>query len=89
VALNWMSQKPGITAPLVGARTKAQLVENLKALEFKLTPEQMARLDAVSAPNDIPFPYSMYRNGLDTFVGKSIQLPDKYRPMLSLEELKK
>ncbi|KAF0530778.1 aldo/keto reductase [Gigaspora margarita] len=63
VALNWMSQKPGITAPLVGARTKAQLVENLKALEFKLTPEQMARLDAVSAPNDIPFPYSMYRRG--------------------------
>ncbi|RIB29506.1 NADP-dependent oxidoreductase domain-containing protein, partial [Gigaspora rosea] len=35
VALNWISQKPGITSPVIGARTKAQLVENLKDLEFK------------------------------------------------------
>ncbi|CAG8690837.1 11882_t:CDS:2, partial [Racocetra fulgida] len=34
VTLNWMSQKPGITSPLIGARTKAQLIENLSALEF-------------------------------------------------------
>ncbi|CAG8442820.1 14001_t:CDS:2 [Acaulospora colombiana] len=35
VALNWIAQKPGITSPLIGARTKAQLDENIKALEFK------------------------------------------------------
>ncbi|CAG8577589.1 44842_t:CDS:10 [Gigaspora margarita] len=82
VALNWMSQKPGITSPLVGARTKAQLVENLEALEFKLTPEQMARLDAVSAPNDVPFPYSIYAE-MDKFVGKGIKTPEKYKPIFS------
>ncbi|CAG8517877.1 8047_t:CDS:10, partial [Gigaspora rosea] len=69
VTLNWISQKPGITSPLVGARTKAQLVENLKALEFKLTPEQMERLDAVSAPKHIPFPYS-YVSNLQNIVNK-------------------
>ncbi|KAF0525839.1 Aldo/keto reductase [Gigaspora margarita] len=83
VTLNWISQKPGITSPLVGARTKAQLIENLKALEFKLTPEQMARLDAVSAPKYIPFPYS-YASNLQTIVNKGVQTRDKYKPMLKM-----
>ncbi|CAG8718545.1 34638_t:CDS:10 [Gigaspora margarita] len=83
IALNWISQKPGITSPLIGARTKAQLVENLKALEFKLTPEQMARLDAVSAPKEVPFPYSIYLN-LEKLVGKTIQIPDKHKPVFNL-----
>jgi aryl-alcohol dehydrogenase-like predicted oxidoreductase len=30
-----MQQKPGITSPLIGARTVSQLEENLKSLEFK------------------------------------------------------
>ncbi|RIB30251.1 NADP-dependent oxidoreductase domain-containing protein [Gigaspora rosea] len=76
VTLNWISQKPGITSPIVGARTKAQLVENLKALEFKLTPEQMARLDAVSAPKHIPFPYS-YVSTLRNIVNKGMGLQYK------------
>ncbi|CAG8715159.1 8887_t:CDS:2, partial [Racocetra fulgida] len=83
IALNWISQKPGITSPLIGARTKAQLIENLGALEFKLTPEQMARLDAVSAPKEIPFPYSIYSN-LEKYVGKGMQIPDKYKPIFMM-----
>ncbi|CAG8772878.1 12754_t:CDS:2, partial [Dentiscutata erythropus] len=39
-------KKHGITSPLVGARTKAQLVKNHKAFELK--PIQMTTLDAVS-----------------------------------------
>jgi aryl-alcohol dehydrogenase-like predicted oxidoreductase len=50
VALNWLSQKPGVTSPLVGARTVDQLKENIAALDFKLTPQQMARLDQVRLP---------------------------------------
>ncbi|CAG8741055.1 17397_t:CDS:2, partial [Cetraspora pellucida] len=83
VALNWISQKPGITSPIIGARTKAQLVENLGALEFKLTPEQMARLDDVSSPNEIPFPYSIYSN-FEKYIGKGMQIPDKYKPAFML-----
>ncbi|CAG8781724.1 45572_t:CDS:10, partial [Gigaspora margarita] len=83
VALNWISQKPGITSPLIGARTKDQLVDNLGALEFKLTPEQMARLDDISAPKEIPFPYSIYSN-LEKYVGKGIQIPAKYKPIFMM-----
>ncbi|GBC40269.2 aldo/keto reductase [Rhizophagus irregularis DAOM 181602=DAOM 197198] len=58
VTLNWTMQKPGITSPLIGAKTVNQLEENLKALEFKLTPEQMKRLDDVSEVEH-PFPYKL------------------------------
>ncbi|KAF0341918.1 aldo/keto reductase [Gigaspora margarita] len=85
VALNWILQKPGITSPLVGARTKAQLVENLKALEFKLTPEQMTRLDDVSETDIQPFPYSFIKSNFEAYIGKGIQVPDKYKRVLKLD----
>ncbi|RIB24038.1 aldo/keto reductase [Gigaspora rosea] len=83
VALNWISQKPGVASPLIGAKTKAQLEENLKALEFKLTPEQMARLDAVSTPKEIPFPYNFTATAA-FHIGKNIQTPDKFKPVLNM-----
>ncbi|CAG8717786.1 21476_t:CDS:10, partial [Dentiscutata erythropus] len=83
VVLNWTSQKPGITSPLIGVRTKAQLDDNLKALEFKLTPEQMARLDAVSTPKEIPFPYNIFAR-INYNLGKDIQMPDKFKPVLNM-----
>ncbi|CAG8461925.1 10449_t:CDS:10 [Cetraspora pellucida] len=88
VALNWIAQKPGITSPLIGARTKAQLVENLKALEFKLTPKQMERLDNVSASDEIPFPYSVTMN-FDKYLGKGIQIPDKYKAVFEVSKKSK
>ena len=48
VALNWVRQQPGVIVPLVGAKTRAQLDDNLGCLEFELSPEDVARLDAVS-----------------------------------------
>jgi len=50
VALRWVMQRPGITSTLIGARTSAQLADNLAAMEFELTDEQMARLSEASAP---------------------------------------
>ncbi|MEU3646557.1 aldo/keto reductase [Lentzea sp. NPDC034063] len=49
VALAWSVRRPGVTAPVVGARTPEQLLGNLDALEVELTGEQVARLDEVSA----------------------------------------
>lgn len=49
VALAWALNAPGVTAPVVGARTIAQLEDNLGALQVDLTPSQLARLDEVSA----------------------------------------
>ncbi|MGW6443903.1 aldo/keto reductase [Lentzea sp. NPDC055074] len=49
VALAWNLRQPGVTAPVVGARTPEQLLGNLEALEVGLTEGQLARLDEVSA----------------------------------------
>jgi len=59
VALNWVLRRPTVASVIVGARTPAQLLENLGAVGWTLTGEQIARLDAVSAPEpSYPhFPY--------------------------------
>jgi aryl-alcohol dehydrogenase-like predicted oxidoreductase len=48
VALSWVRQQPGVIIPVLGARTVAQLEENLQCLQVTLTEEEMSRLDAVS-----------------------------------------
>jgi aryl-alcohol dehydrogenase-like predicted oxidoreductase len=48
VALRWLLQRPGVTAPIIGARTLQHLETNLGAAGWSLSPEQMGRLDAVS-----------------------------------------
>ena len=54
IALNWLLQRPTVSTIIIGARNEEQLRANLGALGWKLTPEQMARLDAASA---VPRPY--------------------------------
>jgi aryl-alcohol dehydrogenase-like predicted oxidoreductase len=56
VALNWLLRKPGVTAPIVGARRMEQLENNLGAAGWSLTPEQVAGLDAASQVQP-PYPY--------------------------------
>jgi aryl-alcohol dehydrogenase-like predicted oxidoreductase len=49
VALNWLLQRPSVANVIIGARDEKQLRDNLGAIEFRLTPEQMAILDRASA----------------------------------------
>jgi len=56
VAINWVLHRPGVTAPLLGARTLAQLEDNLGALGWRLDDEACARLDEASA-EDAGYPY--------------------------------
>jgi aryl-alcohol dehydrogenase-like predicted oxidoreductase len=49
-ALAWVQGRPGVTSTIIGARTLQQLDQNLGALEVKLSSAQVARLDALSAP---------------------------------------
>ena len=58
VGLAWTLQNPGVTAPVIGARTPAQLEDNLGALEVDLTASQLARLDEASAI-DLGFPHAL------------------------------
>jgi aryl-alcohol dehydrogenase-like predicted oxidoreductase len=48
VALAWVRQGQGVIVPLVGARTLAQIEDNLGCLEFSLEPELKQRLDDAS-----------------------------------------
>lgn len=54
VALNWLLQQPGMTAPILGTRTMDQLRDNMGAAGWSLSPEEMDRLERESA---IPLPY--------------------------------
>jgi aryl-alcohol dehydrogenase-like predicted oxidoreductase len=54
VALNWLLQRPGVTAPIIGARNMSQLESNLGASGWNLSDEQMSRLNQAS---DVPIPY--------------------------------
>jgi aryl-alcohol dehydrogenase-like predicted oxidoreductase len=60
VALAWTLLNPAVTAPLVGARSLAQLDDNLGALQIELAPEQQARLDEASAI-ELGFPHEALR----------------------------
>jgi aryl-alcohol dehydrogenase-like predicted oxidoreductase len=56
VAIAWLVAQPGVTSVIVGARTDAQLADNLAAADLKLTAAEMKRLDAVSRP-PLAYPY--------------------------------
>jgi diketogulonate reductase-like aldo/keto reductase len=58
VALGWVQAQPGVTSTIIGARRLAQLEDNLKALEVKLTTEELAHLDEKTKPT-LGFPASM------------------------------
>ncbi|MCK6628988.1 MAG: aldo/keto reductase [Anaerolineae bacterium] len=54
VAINWLLQRPGVTAPIIGARNMEQLESNLGAAGWSLSDEHLARL---SQAGDQPLPY--------------------------------
>jgi len=58
VALAWVQGRPGVTSTIIGARRLAQLEDNLRALDVKLTTEQLAHLGALTAPT-LGFPQRM------------------------------
>jgi aryl-alcohol dehydrogenase-like predicted oxidoreductase len=57
VAINWVRQQPWSIIPIIGARTEAQVVDNLGCLEFELTAEQLRALSDAS-PIQLGFPRS-------------------------------
>jgi aryl-alcohol dehydrogenase-like predicted oxidoreductase len=62
IALNWLLRRPTVSSVLIGARDEAQLRQNLGALGWELTADQIACLDAASATTP-PYPYYPYWNG--------------------------
>ena len=59
IAINWLLRRPTVSSVLIGARNEAQLRQNLGAVGWSLTEDQVARLDAASA-KAAPYPYFPY-----------------------------
>jgi aryl-alcohol dehydrogenase-like predicted oxidoreductase len=73
VALAWLRGKPGVTAPIVGARRVDQLEANLAALDVELTAAQRAELDAVSEPTlNAPEPLIRATAAMLQFAGSTV-----------------
>ena len=56
IALNWLLQRPTVSTVLIGARNEEQLRQNLGAVGWNLTTEQVARLDEASKVRPV-YPY--------------------------------
>ena len=78
VAINWVRQQPYLVIPILGARSRKQLIDNMDCLDFELTPEQLQRLSDAS-PIDLGFPHSFlgsdHVRGL--IFGKTFDLLDR------------
>ena len=59
VALNWLIGRPTVSSAIIGARNEEQLRQNLGAIGWSLTSEQVAKLDAASAVT-APYPHFPY-----------------------------
>ncbi len=84
VAINWVRQQQddhhAPVIPILGARTEAQIADNLGCLDFTLTPEQMQRLSAAS-PIALGFPRSFTEspNIRNLIFGENISRLDNHR----------
>lgn len=56
IALNWLLQRPSVATVIVGARNEAHLRDNLQAVGWNLSSEQVAKLDAASGTT-LAYPY--------------------------------
>ena len=75
VALNWVLQRPTVCNVVIGARNEDQLKQNLGAVGWSLTPDQVKRLDAASERPPV-YPYWHQRknpklNPMPDFYGKA------------------
>ncbi len=78
VALAWMRQQPFQVPviPIIGARSVAQLTENMDCINVTLSEEQMQRLNAISAIT-MGFPHDFAAGVLETSYGDQVE---KLRP---------
>jgi aryl-alcohol dehydrogenase-like predicted oxidoreductase len=58
VALAWVAAQPGVSSVIIGARRLSQLDDNVRAVDVKLTAEDLARLNALTEPT-LGFPHDM------------------------------
>jgi aryl-alcohol dehydrogenase-like predicted oxidoreductase len=86
VAIQWVANRPGVGAVILGATHLAQLEDTMAALDVELPRELLQRLDAVSAPPP-RFPYTLFTPEFQRTLHGGAQVGDKpagYRPAISV-----
>lgn len=78
VALNWVAHRPGVVSAIIGARTEAQLADNLAALEFELPAELARKLEEAGRPSP-QYPYSFFTDAFQDAMVRS-ELPIRREP---------
>ncbi len=81
VAINWVRQHTGVIIPILGARTPKQITDNLGALDFALSEDEIDALNRVSAV-DMGFPHETLSSErfLKIFYGNNFDRTDIHRP---------
>ncbi|MNL66476.1 L-glyceraldehyde 3-phosphate reductase [compost metagenome] len=59
IAINWLLQRPTVSSVIIGARNEEQLRQNLGAVGWSLSADQIAQLDAASRTTPA-YPYFPY-----------------------------
>lgn len=81
VALNWIRQQQkdkAVMIPIIGARTEAQIKNNLGCLDFDLTSDQLKRLDEKSKIQ-LGFPHDLMPVVRTSLYGNTFSLIDNHR----------
>jgi aryl-alcohol dehydrogenase-like predicted oxidoreductase len=78
IALAYLLHKPGVISLVIGARTPDQLAQNLPAADLSLDPDEMRRLDEVSAP-PLLYPYWWQAKYDDRLGEADLALLGRYR----------
>ena len=82
VALNWIRQQKdrGVIIPIIGARTEAQIKDNLGCLDFELSSNHMDRLDEISKIQlGFPHDFIVSESGKMLAYGRKFPFIDNHR----------
>jgi aryl-alcohol dehydrogenase-like predicted oxidoreductase len=82
VALRWLIEQSdrGVIIPIIGARSQAQLIDNLKCLEFEIDEQHLEALEKISKI-ELGFPHDFleYEEVRSTVYGNTFTLIDNHR----------
>ena len=48
IAISWLLHQEGLTSAIVGTKNEKHLLENIQAIDIRLTPAELSQLDQVS-----------------------------------------
>lgn len=76
LAVAWTLANSAVCSPVVGVRTPAQLEDNLGALAVEIAPEQLARLDAISAVPPV-FPIDVLKGPAESMMFGGVRVQER------------